>query len=156
MASLSVDKAAVRDRRKLLVVAHVAADAAPVLVAAGAVAVAVVAVAGAVAVVVAIAADGAPALAAAGAVAVAVAADGAPVPAAAGAVAAVAVVAALVDVAAVWRLQGHLAVVLAHPVKAVLAAAVSEAQRALGQASQAQVVELWSPFAAQRGAAPGL
>ena len=72
------------------------------------------------------------------------------------AVLAAAVVAALVDVAAVWCLQGHLAVVLAHPVKAVLAAAVSEAQRALGQASQAQVVELWSPFAAQRGAAPGL
>jgi len=88
VAGLSVDKAAVRDRRKLFVVAHVAVD-------------------------------------------------GAPGPAAAGAVVAVAVA---VDGAAVWRLQDHLAVVLALPVKAV-PAAVSEAQRALGQASQAQVVE---------------
>jgi len=125
-SSPSVDKAAVRDRRKLFVVAPAAAPAADAAVAA------VVA--------------GAAAPAAGAAVAAVVA--GAAAPAADASV-------ALVDVA-VWRPRDHLArrarVVLGRPVKAGPAAAGAE--RAFGQAKQAQVAELWSPSAVLREAMP--
>ena len=72
---------------------------------------------------------------------------------------AVAVVAALVDVA-VRRPLEHLApwaiVVVPAPLAKVVPAAVSEAEGVPGLARQAQVAELWSPSAAQRGAAPVL
>ena len=121
-----MDKAAVRDRRKLFVATPAVAAA---VVAAGAVAAAGAA---------APAADAAVAAVAAGAAA----------PAADAAV-------ALVDVA-VWRPRDHLArrarVVLGRPVKAGPAAAGAE--RAFGQAKQAQVAELWSPSAVLREAMP--
>src|SRR6516165_6395839 len=123
-SSPSVDKAAVRDRRKLFVVAPAAApaaDAAVAAVVAGAAAPAAgAAVAAAVAAVVAGAA--APAADAAVAAAVAAVVAGAAAPAADASV-------ALVDVA-VWRPRDHLArrarVVLGRPVKAGPAAAGAE------------------------------
>src|SRR5215471_102266 len=172
-SSPNVDKAAVRDRRKLFVVAPAAAPAADAAVAAvvagaaapaadaavaAAVAAAVVAGAAAPAAGAAVAAvvAGAAAAAAAAAVAAAVAAvvAGAAV-AADAAVAAADGSVALVDVA-VWRPRDHLArrarVVLGRPVKAGPAAAGAE--RAFGQAKQAQVAELWSPCAVLREAMP--
>src|SRR5215467_2922934 len=142
-SSPSVDKAAVRDRRKLFVVAPAAAPAAGAAVAA--------VVAGAAAP----AADAAVAAVAAGAAAPAADASVAAVVAGAAAPAADAAV-ALVDVA-VWRPRDHLArrarIVLGRPVKAGPAAAAG-AERAFGRAKQAQVAELWSPCAVLREAAP--
>src|SRR5215472_12608384 len=168
-SSPNVDKAAVRDRRKLFVVAPAAAPAADAAVAA-VVAGAAAPAAGAAVVAGAAAAAADAAVAAVVAAAAAPAADAAvaaavAAPAAAASVAAVAAGAAapaadgsvaLVDVA-VWRPRDHLArrarVVLGRPVKAGPAAAAG-AERAFGQARQAQVAELWSPSAVLREAAP--
>src|SRR5215831_1495003 len=155
-SSPSVDKAAVRDRRKLFVVAPAAAPAADAAVAAVVAGAAAPAAGAAVAAVVAGAA--APAADAAVAAVVVAVVAGAAAPAAGAAVAAVVAGAAapaadgsvaLVDVA-VWRPRDHLArrarVVLGRPVKAGPAAAAG-AERAFGRAKQAQVAELWSPCA---------